>query len=59
MKKISNLGTILNKKQQKEVKGGGGCDSYTGPIFVTCEQYHELPRQYQMCVMVSVDCFPR
>jgi hypothetical protein len=59
MKKFSTLGTVLNKNQQKEVKGGNGCNSYTGPIFVTCEQYHELPPQYQMCVLVSVDCFPR
>lgn len=59
MKKFSTLGTILNKNQQKNIKGGGNpCDSYSGPIFVTCKQYDALSPQHKMCVMVSVECFP-
>ena len=63
MKQLVNLGKVLNKKAQREISGGcscGGnpCDNYNGPIRVTCEQYFNLPPQFQMCVMVSVECFP-
>ncbi|OJJ23459.1 hypothetical protein BKI52_03600 [marine bacterium AO1-C] len=57
-KKFSTL-KQLTKTEQRNIKGGGQCDGYTGPIVVTCEQYHNLPPQYQGCVLVSVDCFPR
>ncbi|TPN88926.1 hypothetical protein [Aquimarina algicola] len=54
---LLKLGTVLTKNEQQNIKGGGRCDGYTGPIVVTCEQYNNLPDQYKFCVLVSVDCF--
>ncbi|WP_340064201.1 hypothetical protein [Ascidiimonas aurantiaca] len=63
MKQLSSLGKALNKKAQQEIIAGcpcgNPCDNYNGPIQVTCEQYFNLPPQFQMCVMVSVECFPQ
>ena len=58
-KKFSALGKQLTKTEQRNIKGGGQCDGYTGPIIVTCKQYFALPPQYQLCVLVSADCFPQ
>ena len=59
MKKF--LDKALNKTEQKNIKGklGLSCNTYNGPIFVTCEQYEALPPEHKGCVKVSVDCFPR
>jgi len=65
LKNLSKIGKSLRKSEQKAINGGcptgGGniCDSYTGPIIVTCAQYHLLPPQFATCVLVSVECFPQ
>ncbi|WP_159025569.1 hypothetical protein [Aquimarina sp. Aq78] len=57
---LLNLGKKLSRTEQKQINGGGNpCDTYNGPIVVTCSQYEQLPPQHKFCVMVSVDCFPR
>ncbi|CAL2104710.1 conserved protein of unknown function [Tenacibaculum sp. 190130A14a] len=61
-KSILNLGKALNKAEQKQVNGGSSCP---GPICYgipgmgcgTCEQYHALPDNCKMRVLVSVNCF--
>ncbi|WP_340064204.1 hypothetical protein [Ascidiimonas aurantiaca] len=62
MKQISNFGKALNKQTQKEIIAGCSCghicDQYNGPLEVTCEQYFNLPPEFQQCVDVSADCFP-
>ncbi|HAS40632.1 MAG TPA: hypothetical protein DCS93_09140 [Microscillaceae bacterium] len=60
-KKFSTLGKQLTRTELRNVKGGCPghhiCDTYNGPIEVTCEQFHALPPEYQMCVDVAADCF--
>ncbi|EZH73222.1 hypothetical protein ATO12_19655 [Aquimarina atlantica] len=55
---LLNLGKSLSRTEQKQINGGGPCDGYNGPTIVTCSQYEQVPPQYQICVRVSVDCFP-
>ena len=57
MKQLVNLGKGLNKKAQREISGGNPCRDYNGPLQVTCEQYFNLPPQFQRCVLVSFKCF--
>ena len=62
-KSILNLGIVLNKADQKTINGGMNCPS--SPICYginimqcgTCAEYHALPRDCKMRVLVSVDCF--
>ncbi|OJJ23458.1 hypothetical protein BKI52_03595 [marine bacterium AO1-C] len=55
-KKFSTL-QQLTKTEQSNIRGGGWCGDYDGPVEVTCEEFHALPPQYQMCVDVAADCF--
>ena len=65
-KSLLNLGKTLSKVEQKAVNGGmSNCSSYNGPICFTvnpvagcgsCAAYQALPRKYQICVLVDVNC---
>lgn len=65
LKNILNINGIkeLSKKQQIGVLGGNGCSTYNGPMCygargcASCDDYHALPPEHQMCVLVSVNCF--
>jgi len=59
MKQLSNFGKALNKEAQREIIAGCSChicDTYNGPIEVTCEQFYNLPPQFQQCVDLLDDC---
>ena len=59
---ILNLGKTLNKTQQKTINGGAHpCDTYSGPNYYdqnSCDAFHALPPQHQICARVHVLCFP-
>ncbi|UOB17722.1 hypothetical protein [Abyssalbus ytuae] len=64
MKKLSKIKgiKILDKNAQRHINGKGQCDTYTGPISYgpeDCEAFHALPPYHQVCVLVSVECFPQ
>ncbi|WP_340064202.1 hypothetical protein [Ascidiimonas aurantiaca] len=62
MKQLSNFGKALNKQAQKEIIAGCSCghicDTYNGPIEVTCEQFRRTPPQFQQCVDMLEPCDP-
>ena len=60
IKNISNLGTVLSKKEQLAIHGGGsGCVSSTGGACIhshnMCEHDYQQTSEYYDC-MESVDC---
>lgn len=65
-KKISNLGNILNKIEQKTINGGGlaNCSTYSGPNCYSdeqsqcgsCQEYNALPEEHKPCVLVDYYC---
>ncbi|TDQ23969.1 hypothetical protein [Tenacibaculum caenipelagi] len=70
-KSILNLGKALNKIEQKTINGGGescpprGCYYSDDPLNTpatlcgTCQDYHSLPQECQMSVLVNYKCFSR
>ena len=57
-KKFSTFGKSLTKTEQKNIKGGNICSGYDGPIIIrTCEEFFNIPPQFQACVLVLENCF--
>lgn len=64
MKKVVNLGRVLDKSLQRKIIGGTSykvCrQEYHGPYFFNeneCEKYFSLPDKFKVCVSVSDLCF--
>lgn len=54
MKNLMNLGKTLNKKEQKAINGGGGCDSQFAGCVGGCSGMYNYLGLYQMASCYAV-----